>query len=404
MLQLSNKMKKKNIVISFLYLVFLIGCTFFVGIEKLNTQVDSLNMLLDKEEIETLVQAADSIWVIKPVTITSYRAERSQGGLHDYYSEGSYWWPDPQCMSCKYIRKDGHRNPNNFKAHKIAIRNFSNSVSILTAAYHLTSNETYARRAVEHLDAWFISEDTKMNPSLLYAQAIKGICSGRGIGIIDAVKLIDVALSIEYLIDRQILKGDTLTGVRNWFGAFAEWLTTHPYGINEKNNNNNHSTWWGAQLAAYASVAERQEYTEISQAEFKKQLDIQMSQDGSFPRELSRTRPFHYMNYNLNAWTRFAHIASTPEENLWKYKAKYGDISKAIEYAVTYYQDASLWEHATELETEIKPMSDNFLILTYWAYKDRKYKDLWEKLPPIRKGKVERSVNILLYAINFCNE
>lgn len=28
-----------------------------------------------------------------PVTVTSFIAERSVGGLHDFYSEGDYWWP-----------------------------------------------------------------------------------------------------------------------------------------------------------------------------------------------------------------------------------------------------------------------------------------------------------------------
>jgi hypothetical protein len=31
-----------------------------------------------------------------------------------------------------------------------------------------------------------------MNPNLLYAQAIKGVATGRGIGIIDTIQLIEV--------------------------------------------------------------------------------------------------------------------------------------------------------------------------------------------------------------------
>ena len=32
-----------------------------------------------------------------------------------------------------------------------------------------------------------------MNPSMLYAQAIKGVATGRGIGIIDTIHLVEVA-------------------------------------------------------------------------------------------------------------------------------------------------------------------------------------------------------------------
>ena len=30
-----------------------------------------------------------------PVTVTASHSERSAGGPHDFYSEGDYWWPDP---------------------------------------------------------------------------------------------------------------------------------------------------------------------------------------------------------------------------------------------------------------------------------------------------------------------
>ena len=47
-----------------------------------------------------------------------------------------------------------------------------------------------------HVRAWFVNESTKMNPNLQYAQAIKGIATGRGIGIIDTVHLMEVAQSL----------------------------------------------------------------------------------------------------------------------------------------------------------------------------------------------------------------
>jgi hypothetical protein len=31
-----------------------------------------------------------------PVTVTASHSPRSAGGLHDFFSEGDYWWPDPQ--------------------------------------------------------------------------------------------------------------------------------------------------------------------------------------------------------------------------------------------------------------------------------------------------------------------
>jgi hypothetical protein len=30
-----------------------------------------------------------------PMTITAFPPSRSAGGVHEYFSEGDYWWPDP---------------------------------------------------------------------------------------------------------------------------------------------------------------------------------------------------------------------------------------------------------------------------------------------------------------------
>ena len=57
----------------------------------------------------------------------------------------------------------------------------------LAAAYKLTGDQRYADHAVAHWRAWFVDERTRMNPSLQYAQAIKGVSTGRGIGIIDTL-------------------------------------------------------------------------------------------------------------------------------------------------------------------------------------------------------------------------
>src|SRR5205823_9796672 len=79
-----------------------------------------------------------------------------------------------------YVRRDGETNPHNFVAHRDAMRRLSQIVPALVAAYEITRDERYARHATAHLRAWFVDERTRMNPSLLYAQAIKGRATGRG--------------------------------------------------------------------------------------------------------------------------------------------------------------------------------------------------------------------------------
>jgi hypothetical protein len=151
---------------------------------------------LDRSRV---IAAADRYLKEQPITITASRSPRSAGGPHDFFSEGDYWWPDPKNPGGPYIQRDGESNPDNFVEHRRALMRFTVQVPALAAAWVITRKKSYADKAVEHLRAWFINDDTRMNPNLQYAQAIKGITTGRGIGIIDTIHLVEVARAIEVL-------------------------------------------------------------------------------------------------------------------------------------------------------------------------------------------------------------
>ena len=70
----------------------------------------------------------------EPVTVTAFIAERSAGDIHDFYSEGDYWWPDTLNPDGPYVRRDGETNPDNFVAHRHAMIRFSSIVGNLTSA------------------------------------------------------------------------------------------------------------------------------------------------------------------------------------------------------------------------------------------------------------------------------
>lgn len=73
------------------------------------------------------------------------------------------------------------------------------NVVYLTSAYLLTGKEAFSKKAVQYLKEFFLEEETCMAPHLAYAQAILGICSGRGIGIIAPLHLADVVFAVERL-------------------------------------------------------------------------------------------------------------------------------------------------------------------------------------------------------------
>ena len=114
-----------------------------------------------------------------PVTVTAASSPRSAGGKHDFFSEGDYWWPDPQHPDGPYIQRDGMSNPDNFVEHRRAMIRLSLIVPGLAAASKITREQKYRDHAARHLHAWFVEDTTRMNPNLEYAQAIKGRFTGR---------------------------------------------------------------------------------------------------------------------------------------------------------------------------------------------------------------------------------
>ena len=247
----------------------------------------------------------------EPITLTAHSCERSSGGRHDFYSEGDYWWPDTAHPDGPYIRRDGMTNPENFTAHREVLIRFSEMVGNLTSAYLLTEDPRYAKAALAHCEAWFLHDSTRMNPHLLYAQAIKGRHSGRGIGIIDAIHFMEVVQSLQVLESRGQIDEADMPGYRQWVSDFLTWLTTHPYGLDEMVHPNNHGSWWNAQVGLYARFVGQDSIMAACRERFTADiLPRQMAADGSFPLELERTKPYAYALFNLDAYAMMGHILS----------------------------------------------------------------------------------------------
>src|SRR5262249_28262031 len=121
---------------------------------------------------DRVLKAANQYLSEAPITITASTSPRSAGGPHDFFSEGDYWWPDPQNPDGPYIQRNGMTNPDNFTAHRQYLMRLSVQVPALVAAWKLTGEGRYSAHAAKHLRAWFLDEKTRMNPNLKFAQAI----------------------------------------------------------------------------------------------------------------------------------------------------------------------------------------------------------------------------------------
>jgi hypothetical protein len=336
----------------------------------------------DRERGRVLA-AADRYLKESPVTITASRSPRSAGGVHDYFSEGDYWWPDPQNPTGPYIQRDGMSNPNNFNHHRRALMRFSVQMPALVAAYTLTKDQKYAVHASRHARSWFLGRTTRMNPALRYAQAIQGRVTGRGTGIIDTIHLVEVARGLERLEGTRGWSPDDAALTKRWFADYLDWLTTDKYGIDERDATNNHATCWVMQVAAFAHYTGNEALMRDARTRFKTVLMQQMAPDGSFPRELGRTKPYGYSLFNLEAMATIAQILSTPEDDLWTFELPDGrGMRKAMAYMVPYIRDKKSWPKPPDVMFhENWPMRQASLLFAGVALKQPDYIELWSTLP-----------------------
>jgi len=299
-----------------------------------------------------ILSAANRYLKEHPVTITAYSTPRSSGGRHDFFSEGDYWWPDPKNPGGPYIQRDGFSNPDNFSEHRRALIRLSLQVPALTAAWKITRDKRYARHAIRHLRAWFLDPATLMNPSLQYAQAIHGRTTGRGTGIIDTVHLVEVVRAASVLEDSQQIEPRDLDGLRRWCVDYLAWMITSENGKQERDAKNNHGTCWVAQVAEFARFTENHTATSFCRTRFQEVLvPNQVADDGSFPLELRRTKPYGYCLFNLDVMATVCQILSTPSENLFRFVLPDGrGFAKAIAYMLPYIANKNAWPHRHDVE------------------------------------------------------
>jgi hypothetical protein len=301
-----------------------------------------------------VITAANQFLKQKPVTITASHSPRSAGGLHDFFSEGDYWWPDPANPSGPYIQRDGMKD------------------------------QRYARHAALHLRAWFIDPGTRMNPNLQFAQAIHGRFTGRGTGIIDTIHLVEIARAVEVLDSSGALSRADLDGVRKWFAEYTAWITTHEYGIAERDAANNHATCWVMQVAAFARLTANAAQLSDCRNRFKTiLLPNQLAPDGSFPQELRRTKPYGYSLFNLEAMAAICQILSTRSDNPWTFQLPDGrGMRTAMAFMTPYVRDKSTWKPAPDvMYFDQWPMRQSSLLFAGLAFGNRDYIDLWKSLP-----------------------
>jgi Alginate lyase len=360
------------------------GCIFFCVVNVSATPT----MDLANVDHDRILSEASNALALGPITITKYHAKLSEGGPNDFYSNADYFWPNPETTNgLPYVNRDGQSNPGIFNKHRECLRTLVDAVATLGAAYKITGNDRYAAKAAELLRVFFLDPATRMNPNLQYAQAIPGVSSGRSYGIIDTLHLIEVPRAIEAVEQSPAFPFDVTAGLKKWFSDYLQWMRTSRNGIEESNAKNNHAVAYWLQVAVFAQFTGDESNLDACREHFKDVfIPNQMAIDGSFPRELARTKPYGYSAFQLDNMATLCKVLSTPQDNLWLFRLPDGrGMLKAMEFMYPYFADKNKWladGRSKDIQAwEGWPAREPSLLFAGIAYRDQNYLNLWVKLP-----------------------
>jgi hypothetical protein len=328
---------------------------------------------------------ATNAYLAQPIrTITSYPSDRSPGGPHDYFSQADYFWPAPKNPNGPYINRYGQSNPANFNDHRKAMIALSIQMPALTAAWLLTGNKRYGRHACDHLRAWFITPATRMNPNLEFSQGVHGVSTGRSYGIIDTLHLVEVARAAG-TVAPAMLSVEENAALQQWFRSYLEWMKTSDKGKKERDALNNHATCWALQASEFARlIADSETRDQVYRRYTAVLLPNQLGADGSFPKELARTKPYSYSIFNFDIMATLCQSLKDVGADALTFQLPDGrSICKAAAFLYPYLKDKSAWPYRKDVEHfDALPVRSPGLLFTGLACHQEPYIALWKTMNP----------------------
>ena len=325
--------------------------------------------------IDSLKKQADRFLKMKPVSVMDKQFTPVSGNKHDYMSQAPYFWYDStKPNGLPYMRKDGVRNPEIYKiTDRTYLGDLENATRTLSLAWYITGERKYADKSAGLLRTWFLNEDTKMNPHLEYAQAIPGVNTGRGIGLIETIALMGIADAASLLQGSGSWTASDHTALQKWYSQFLNWMLTSKNGIDEHAAKNNHGTWYYAQVIDFSLFTGNVDKAKQLVQESKERLDSQLTKEGKQPLELERTNGLGYSTMNLRGWFTVATLAEKTGVDLWAWKtSKLADLRTAFDWLVPYALGEKKWEYQQinkYNKNEIYPL----LLQASSGFKDPKY-------------------------------
>jgi hypothetical protein len=281
----------------------------------------------------------------KPFSVVDKTVLPPSGDKHDYLSLAPYYWPSPQ-GGLPYVMRDGEINPerDSIPDHR-AFARICRLAETLGLAYFLTDEDKYAAHAALLLRTFFVAPATRMNPSLRFAQGVRGKEDGRASGIIDTAPIVTLVEGLGLLETSRSLTQADRNGLSAWMHDYLTWLQESELGRKEGRAGNNHGTWYDVQVVTLALATGRIDLgSETLSFARKRRIGRQIEPEGRQPEELRRTRAWHYCNFNLRALVLLASMGERVGVDLWHYQTPDGrSIRKAIDWLVPFALGEKPW-------------------------------------------------------------
>ena len=337
--------------------------------------------------LKELLLSADKALRDTPPSVTEKKTPAPSKDPHDYASLAPYFWPDPQKPNgLPYIRHDGKVNPESKEPEfndSPRLGRMSKCVETLALAYYFTGKEAYAEKAAKFLRTWFLDPATRMNPSMNFAQAIRGLNNGRDTGLLEARNIADAADALGLIEDSRSWSKKDKQEMSEWLGTFFNWLMTSEMGKGEHAAKNNHGTWFDVQSATLAlCLGHTEEAARIVKDAEHARVSLQIKNDGTQPMELARTAAFSYSCFNLDALTELATLGEYAGVDLWNYsEGQKRGIRGAIEFMLPYVDvPPKEWPYQ-QIKDKKEDMYLPILHKAGIAYRDPKFDAIVAKYP-----------------------
>ncbi len=271
-----------------------------------------------------------------------------------------------------------------FRSQARALRELSNTVATLCAAYLLTADESYASRAVEHVRASLLEPATRLEPNFDHAGCAPGTTAGTPAGIVDLLPLAELSRALVFLIDSPSLTPDNQSALQQWFGSVSDWLNTSRVAGIARDKADHRGSAWLLLAAAFARYTRDETALEACRKLFRTPtLRHQIRTDGVFPQEVATPNPYRNTLFNFDLLTAACQLLNSSFDPLWGYELIDG-VSLRIVVAFLYplIEHPERWPYpADAVAFRELPRRRPGLLFAGRAYDRPEYVALWQQLP-----------------------